>query len=93
MDKCKDQFGNGDNTTTAQGEMESVESSPSSAGDSGNVGSCDSQLVGENQPEWQYKTQFAINKKMLEILEATKKACEAEKAQLLRKLQKLTYGS
>ena len=42
---------------------------------------------------WEYKEEFGINTRMREILEETKKVCEAQIEQYRRKLEKLTYGS
>lgn len=44
-------------------------------------------------PNWEYKTDFAINTKMREVVAKSIEASELELAGLLRKLDKLTYGS
>jgi len=46
----------------------------------------------EAPPNWEYKTDFAINTKMREVVTKTIEASELELAGLLRKLDKLTYG-
>ncbi len=47
----------------------------------------------EAPPNWEYKTDFAINTKMREVVAKSIEASELELAGLLRKLDKLTYGS
>jgi hypothetical protein len=47
----------------------------------------------ETPPNWEYKTDFAINTKMREVVAKSIEASELELAGLLRKLDKLTYGS
>ena len=55
---------------------------------------CDGEAPGGAvKAEWQVKTRFAINTQMLDVLQKTKEACEAELATLRRKVDKLTYGS
>lgn len=44
-------------------------------------------------PEWQYKKEFEINKRMKEVVKLTISATQAELDGLRRKLDKLTYGS
>jgi hypothetical protein len=43
-------------------------------------------------PKWEYKTQFGINDKMKEVIEATIKVCNQEIARNKRKIDKLVYG-
>ena len=42
---------------------------------------------------WEYKTEFGINTKMREVIQATIKVCEAEIKTYRRKIEKLTYGT
>jgi len=44
-------------------------------------------------PQWEYKKEFEINKRMKDIVKLSISATEAELAMLRRKLDKLTYGS
>jgi hypothetical protein len=41
---------------------------------------------------WEYKTEFAINTRMKEILKMTLVAAQAERDRLKKKLDKLQYG-
>lgn len=42
---------------------------------------------------WEYKTEFGINARMREVIEATIKVAEAEVEAYKRKIERLTYGS
>lgn len=45
------------------------------------------------QLEWEYKTEFGINTKMREVIQATLKVAEASIESYRKKIEKLTYGS
>lgn len=42
---------------------------------------------------WECKTEFGINARMREVIEATIKVAEAEVETYKRKIERLTYGS
>jgi hypothetical protein len=44
-------------------------------------------------PNWEFKKEFAINKRMREVAHLTISAAESELVLLRRKLEKLHYGS
>lgn len=44
-------------------------------------------------PNWGYKTEFAINGRMRDLIQKSISAAEQERDALLRKLERLTYGS
>jgi hypothetical protein len=43
--------------------------------------------------EWEYKTQFSINERMREVIQATIKVAQADIESYRKKLRKLTYGA
>jgi len=45
------------------------------------------------KPEWQYKTRFAIQDRMVDVIKKTIDACRAEQKALRKKIKKIQYGS
>ena len=43
-------------------------------------------------PQWEYKTEFAINNRMKDLIHKTIQVSETEVDMLRKKLERLTYG-